>query len=503
MSIISVLAARYSALDYAYGISPAGGSPLQVGTGNSSTGATSITLVSGNSVTAGGLNSQPIQVTGILVGGTPITVGIGANAETVTPTAVSYNLSGVQPSEFACSVSATFANIHGPQEPVTSGTFGLQEAINAASGNGGGTVVITKAWYNSGGTTAIVQAAFLPSNGTVVIEDQSNTSNVPGAGFGAGPTSLTVLAAPSAATSATVASLTGVTGTWTAITEHVLFTYVAADGGETIASSDYSFTATASLAIGGSGPAAETGAVGYRVYIGANATTTCYMVGVSATTGTVIQCGAIAAFKIGTPFVVAAVTTSATNLPPLVQNTAFPIGPQPIANPNVKAFGPYQVTGVVTAGTAIEWGHFSLPAGFLNYVGRTIRIKAAGYYTPVSTATLILTCALQSVYGTTSTTIFTVTTPATSGTAAANINLEIIIRVATTGAAGTVECHGTVIYGGATGTAGLMVSAGDSVQAVSSAANLTTQDDVVISINSGTANLTQSQLRLLTVETLI
>jgi hypothetical protein len=81
--------------------------------------------------------------------------------------------------------------------------------------------------------------------------------------------------------------------------------------------------------------------------------------------------------------------------------------------------------------------------------------------------------------------------------------LDILIRTATTGTAGTLECHGDLRYGGATGTAGLLVSAGDSVQAVSSAANLTTQDTVVFSLNSGTANLTTAQVRLAVIETLV
>src|ERR1019366_9487629 len=158
---------------------------------------------------------------------------------------------------------------------------------------------------------------------------------------------------------------------------------------------------------------------------------------------------------------------------------------------NTQAAGPFQVTGIVTAGTAIEWGRIPLPAGYLNFVGRTVRLKLSGYYTPVSTATLIISVALQSVYGTTTTTFFTVTTPASSGTTAAVINGEIVIRTAAAGTAGTVWCHGTLLYGGATATAGLLVAAGDSVIAVSSAANLVTQDDLVISINSGAANLTQ------------
>ena len=507
MSIISSFAAQHSAVNYSMGAIPGilgsgSVSSADVAVGNSATGVQSITVTTsgpnGGMILPGGNMFYPFVV------GNTLNVGTGATQETITITGVTQaSLAGFTPVAGAIVITATFAQVHGAMEPVTSATYGLNEAVLACAASGGGVVYVTPAWYSAGGTTAMLQAASLPTNGSVRIQDQTATSGAPGQGFGQGPTSLTAISAPAAATSATVGSLTGVTGTWTASTFHVLFTYVAADGGETVASSDYSFTATANLAIGGSGPAAATGAVGYRVYIGANATTTCYMLTVNSTNGTVVQCGPIAAFKIGTPFQQAAITTSATNLPPLQDSTAFPIGSQPAATNFAKAYGPFTATGVVTAGTAVEAARFQLPAGYLNFVGRTLRLQIRGYFTPVSTATLIPSLAIQSVYGTTTTTIFTVTTPATSGTSPANFNLDILIRTATTGTAGTLECHGDLRYGGATGTAGLLVSAGDSVQAVSSAANLTTQDTLVFSLNSGTANLTTGQVRLAVIETLV
>jgi hypothetical protein len=501
MSIIAAFAGRFSALDYAYGILPAGGPALQVGTGNSTTGSSTITVLTAETSTMGGEPMFPITTN------TPITVGIGSNAETVTPTSVGTpSLSGAAPGYLSVTVTASFSNLHGPQEPVTSGTYGLQEAINAANGIGGGLAVISNKWYSLGGTTAIIQAAALPTTGVVAIEDNSRGLLGPGV-WANSAGSLTVLAVPATATSAMVASQTGVVGTWTAGTVHAVFTYVTANGGETLTSADYSFTAVVSLAIGGPGPAAATGAVGYRVYLSTVGGSTDYLVPVTAANGTVVQCGPITAFKIGTAFSVAAPVTSALALVP-AQSTAFgTVQPMFFASPNMAQVfqtvsGPFAVTGTVTAGTAAEWGKVQLPTGFLNQINRKIRLTLEGYYTPVSTATLIITVAIQSVYGTTTTTIFTVTTPASSGTTAANINGVIDIATSATGATGTVECHGYLIYGGATGTAGLLVAAGDSVITVSSAADLTKQDAIVININSGTANLTTSQLRRLIVEVL-
>ena len=68
-----------------------------------------------------------------------------------------------------CSITATFSKTHQNGEPVTSGTFGLQEALNDAGASGGGAVTIDSAWAKLGGTTGIVSGATLPSN--TAIED--------------------------------------------------------------------------------------------------------------------------------------------------------------------------------------------------------------------------------------------------------------------------------------------------------------------------------------------
>lgn len=488
---LSRFGGMYNAIQYAYGIlGSAGPGPLQVGIGVPA-GVGTVTLNWGQSALGDGTILIPLNVNA------PITIGTGANAETVTPSAVSNNTPTVYQST---TVTATFANAHGIGDNVSSGSIGLQEAINFASSMGGGTVLVNAGWYQMGGTLAIIQAAVLPTNGTVKVLDTTTFIT-----YAQAPSSVSVIAAPSALTSSLIGSLTGVAGSWTAGTLHAVCTYVTADGGETLSSADYSFTTTVSLSVGGSGPAAATGAVGYRVYLSLVGSAVDYLVPVIAANGTVIQCGPIAAFKIGTPFSVAAVTVNTAAVIPVQSNAFGVVKPMPFASSGgqVKTVsGPFAVTGVVTAGTAIEWGKAQLPTAFLNQIGRTLRITLHGYYTPVSTATLIITVAIQSIYGQTTTTVFTVTTPASSGTTAANINGVIDICVAAVGAAGTVECHGTILYGGATATAGLLVAAGDSVQTVSSAIDLTAQDVIVVSINSGAANITQSQLRRMIIEVL-
>lgn len=498
---VSRFAGSYNASLFNYGGSnDAAPAALQVGSGNTATGAQSITVTSNETNTNDSFALFPLATNA------PILIGNSTNQETVTPTSVgSYNLTQYAPDAWSVSLAATFANIHGPQEFIASGTFGLQEAINAAAAAGGGNVIVDPGWYALGGTAAIIAAATVPtslvsavgSSGLVRIVDlqaldvYTYTAN-----------SVTVVAAPVAATSATVASLVGVVGTWTAITEHVLFTYVTA-AGESLASPDFSFTATANLAIGGSGPAASAGAVGYRVYIGANATTTCYLVPAIAANGTVIIAGSLPCFKIGTPFSVATATVAAALAP--VQSSAFPVGFQPstagLPGGNIVE-GPFAVTGVVTAGTAIEGAIVQLPVAYLNRVNKAFRLTVEGIFTPVSTATLILSVAIGSVYSGTETVIYTTTSAATSGTTAADFTLQVILRTAAIGATGTIEAHGFSISALATGTANAAGVNIDAAQAPSGAVSLTGQDYIRVTINSGTANLTQSQVRTLLLEPL-
>jgi hypothetical protein len=84
-------------------------------------------------------------------------VGIGANAETVTPTTVSVVTGG--PAGLTVNITANFANVHGQGDLVASGTAGLQEALNFAAANGGGVVVVDGFWANLGGTSAMMAAA--------------------------------------------------------------------------------------------------------------------------------------------------------------------------------------------------------------------------------------------------------------------------------------------------------------------------------------------------------
>ena len=87
--------------------------------------------------------------------------------ETVTVSAVGSNcvLSAGAPGY--CVLTATFSNKHTTADAVSSGTFGLQEALNDAGASGGGAVTVDSTWASAGGTSGMISAATLPSNTAV------------------------------------------------------------------------------------------------------------------------------------------------------------------------------------------------------------------------------------------------------------------------------------------------------------------------------------------------
>ena len=113
----------------------------------------------------------------------PITIGIGAQAETVTPTVVSYSNAptGYGGPQQAAYLSVTTANAHGQGDPVTSGTFGLQEAINDCAAQGGGIVTVDTEWFGAGGTSTILAAATVPA-GVFIENTVAGTLSATGAG---------------------------------------------------------------------------------------------------------------------------------------------------------------------------------------------------------------------------------------------------------------------------------------------------------------------------------
>jgi hypothetical protein len=431
----------------------------------------------------------------------PIRVGLGSNEESVTPSGVS---GGGNPGYQTNTVTASFSNAHGGDQ-ITSGTVGLQEAINFAAGKGGGVVVVDGQWALNGGTTAMLTAAVLPANGSVIIQDNR------GGGvqyFGNRPDSATVIAAPATPTSATAFVLSAA-GTYTNGNVGVTVTGVTADGGETTLSSSYTLaTGAANTAIGGTGIAVTAGLVGYRVYLTTVGGSTPYLLPVTAANSVsgaagLVTAGPLTAFAIGSSWQSLAPLTSANGLQPTV-NTAFSsVGTTGIASSLNSSWPSFGNVGAISAGAATSMGVVQLSTGFLNVFGRTIRVKGCVAIT-VNSATGLITLNLNyySLFGTTKITPFTTATPsaATGGTQVINLLFEAILTTSKTGTTGTFEAHGFMVFN----AAGTLVStvAQDDIDAASSTVDLTTQGALEVSITTTTIAPTAGTLRQLTIEVL-
>lgn len=142
----------------------------QIIVGNSATGSQAITVGVPNAGPIPGLVTLrdgyafvPYAVNETLL------VGIGANQETVTVSAVS-NCPPAGPVNpvAQCTLTATFANTHGAAEPIFSASAGIQEAIQDAANNGGGLVYIERdcgnVVLNTGGATTTITACTVPLN---------------------------------------------------------------------------------------------------------------------------------------------------------------------------------------------------------------------------------------------------------------------------------------------------------------------------------------------------
>jgi hypothetical protein len=147
-------AGQIRALSFAYGSTPnVPALSVDLAGGPSATGTATLTVAYGNIALKDGTVISPLSTTA------PITIGTGANQETVTPSAVSCSTPQVYQS---CSFTASFTYQHGTGDPVASASFGLQEATNYASSIGGGQVVVDSKWVAQGGTQAIMLAVTLP-----------------------------------------------------------------------------------------------------------------------------------------------------------------------------------------------------------------------------------------------------------------------------------------------------------------------------------------------------
>lgn len=451
-----------------------------------------------------------------------------ANSEVVTP------LTYLTPTSTICGPNLSPVNSH-TTFTLQSGTGGLQEALNAQGAstiNPPSLIILSREWYKLlngiAGSNATLATTAQPSlviraakcaQGAFVsdITTSPATNYVCGSGGtlvpdGAGSsfpnlrvTSFTAISAPSALTTATSASgmiTTGTTGGTipASSTYRLAVTYVDASGGETLISTDSASTSTIATGAGTTNtlvvtsPAAATGVVGYRLYVtaasGASGTGILYTPTCSFYSSTQLQSvqGFETVCPIGATATVTAIVTGTATVPPI--STAFPrtMGTS-------LSYPPFAVGGTVATTATGTLGMVTLPAGYLNSLGRQITFCGNANVTTNSTpGTLALGSAVYSVAGVTSISPFTVTSGTTTASAQVPINFCITYETAATGATGTLWVHGWanfVLNSAANTTA---TSTADTIFAVSSAIDLTKKTQIRFTFTPTTTGSTAFQL---------
>lgn len=428
-SAISYVAGKFIALEYAnYG----GNFATQVYTGNATTGSSSLTLRGGYIVLRDGRAIVPFAV------GVPIVIS-DASPELITPTAVSgcfkaqgMNQDGVL---VTCTITASFAALHGAGATVLSATAGAAEAANDANNWGGGIVVLQPGWkamINTSctgcyATPLAAMQAILPYSNVTFEDDQT----APVTYWNITPAASTGFTAPSALTSATAFSSLTVAGSasYAGGTIHVRYSCVDIMGNEGPPSADYSFTDTSAKAIQFTAPPATTGCVGWIPYIGIESGSAGQEYQVALVTQpTVIGVYPVAVAGLCTLTTIETITPACAITNATYGQTgsgavvaAYPLVTSPLAvgngglstasyyigNSNSRTVYKYQPGAAIgTAGIERFSGNFGIttaaastvpqvlgtltvPVGFMNYVGRAIRICGDAYSSTQGASTVV------------------------------------------------------------------------------------------------------------------
>ncbi len=376
----------------------------------------------------------------------PIAVDNGlATGETVLPTAVS-GCSSNAPNG-TCAITATFANAHAAGASITSGTFGLQEAINDAAGfNGaglasqqGGLVIVDKSW--TGSTSQIVGTATAGSNvvpfPSVAIMDKRSGAPI---FYNVQATAPTLLTAPVALTAATagiaVNGAGSVAGFYTNANAYSTnYCLVDIMGQEGPCTPTFALTpgAGSTNSIGfTTPPASASTAVGWTPYISlTNGTYTlsykvplvtqpatvgaypvsngvCVLTQMEYTTpacalpnATYGQTGSgaiVSALTLNTSPIIPQITvvsTTSVYVPTSGGRTTYGYVPgSRLGIPGILSAAPaFTITTAVATVVPNVIGTVNIPPGFMNYVGRTIEI--CGYATTTASAATIVDIQFQ------------------------------------------------------------------------------------------------------------
>lgn len=375
---------------------------------------------SGGQATGGTYSITPFQSFVVVPGGrqvavfspnASITIGVGSGVqETVTPTSVSSGCYQFSSPARQCTITATFTYGHAKGDLIQSGTVGVQEAINDAFSHGGGLVEVDPVWAAAGGTSANISGATVYGN--VAIEDMRYGNpqywNIQ-------QTASTFLAVPTVLSAATAVPSATPAGSYGTGTYYMCIAYVDVAGQEGACSTTFSQAGLASGSFIFSPPAASTGAVGYTIYISLTSGTysLAYQVPLTSsvcqltTIETVTPACAVKNTVYGQAGATATVTAITVNTSPVDMQLGGVSGTLLTGNPNgrttygyvpsshLASFGIPTVNLAFTVGgigsaTPISIGTVNIPAGTMNFVGKTIRICGKYLNTDVNSSTQII-----------------------------------------------------------------------------------------------------------------
>lgn len=421
-SNLSRVAGRFVAANYNYPSTNSYiGTPFGGSAGNSSTGTASIQVITAMIELPDGRRIFPFNIFSPLIVG-----GVGVQ-ELVTPTGVSncyYNSSTGQGS---CTITASFTYTHGNGEPVVSGTAGMAEAVYDAFLAGGGVVTYDRQWASGINTicTNCYASAGAAINALVVFPDViiERDAAYGGGYWGPAPANDTFLAVPATLTATTVgfglngANTSGGTYTGTS-TYHVCVAYVDIMGNEGPCSADFSALTAGTGStnqIGFAAPAASTGAIGYTVYISLASGSYAFAYQVPLTSSvctlttfeTITPACAVNNTTYGQTGSNAVVSALTVNTSPLaLQLGAASTTSDYVGNSNghtayayvpgthlglegIVAVSQPFTAGPATVATTVPQviGTLAVPANFMNYVGKTIRVCGKMTYTANASST--------------------------------------------------------------------------------------------------------------------
>lgn len=407
----------------------------QIFQGNATTGSSTITIRGGYVNLRDGRSIVPYAV------GVPFVINDAA-PELITPTAVSgcYKAQGMNQDAIlvTCSITASFVSLHGTGSTITSATGGAAEAVNDAFNQGGGVVVLAPGWKGLVNTsctgcatspTAALQSILVYPN--VSLEDDQAG---PPIYWNPTPAAATSFTAPSALTSATAFSSLTVAGSasYAGGTIHVRWAPVDIMGNEGPVSADYSFTDTSAKAIQFTAPPATTGAVGWIPYIGLESgaanneyqvalVTQPTVIGIApvaiaglcilTTIETVTPACAIANTAYGQTGSGAVVAAYPVVTSPQAVGTGGQDGSAPtsyyVGNTNSRTVyqyqpgatvgtplierssNPFHITTAAASTVPQILGTLTIPTGFMNYIGRSIRVCGLAYSTTQGASTVV------------------------------------------------------------------------------------------------------------------